>query len=69
MNEQDTFIARGMARIHKAIVDAPSHMEIEAGFEAMLRHLVNPNAEDEPETSAAKMASVSMLHANLPART
>lgn len=43
MIDRETFISGGMESIRKAIVDAPSHLEIEAGFEALLHHLVGPS--------------------------
>lgn len=67
--DKETFLSRGMARIKRAIVDAPSHLEIEAGFEALLRHLhdpyEDPEATDPKDPSAARMAATSVMHAQL----
>lgn len=56
MIDKDTFVTRGMERIHQAIVDAPSHLELEAGFEALLHHLVAPDEEEQPDEDGVTAA-------------
>ena len=54
MTTMEEKISACMAKIRAAVAAAPSHEELFAGFEAMLRHL---SGADEPESFIAPAPS------------
>lgn len=53
VDDIEAWIETGKRRIADAIAAAPSHLELHAGLEALMRHLVTPPPSAEPEIEPA----------------